>query len=337
MTSAPRTTLGYSGMYSEVARNSKTIDLALDEPDFFESVEEEAIEFIKSTPALSSLSLSFVYHDGKDFPNNIWQPGVLSSLATLPVFRKLQGQNLNAKFLQNLPEGSFPALKELATGYAGSTAVLPSLFPNLSVLKLELSEPINEGLGRLADLSCLTYLDLTFAEDSTFSGLDLIALAHGCPYLTTVNLPSTSVLVMEDPCPRGEDINDATIEVFARALPNLNTFCLGLEDRSALTHQAIISLARHCPELGYFHITANVSMPDLIEGLKKIGDVPLPSMAYMRFYLPEDVEHTYKDTSELAEQLVRRLAPGLCEFQINDGSKSDIELQDLVEGLIGVP
>ncbi|KAF4631893.1 hypothetical protein G7Y89_g6235 [Cudoniella acicularis] len=328
------------GLFWHILRSSpklKTIDLALDEPDFFESVEEEAIEFIKSTPALSSLSLSFVYHDGKDFPNNIWQPGVLSSLAALPVFRKLQGQNLSAKFLQNLPEGSFPALKELATGYAGSIAVLPSLFPHLSVLKLELSEPIDERLGRLADLSCLTYLDLTFAEDSTFLGPDLIALAHGCPHLTTVNLPSASVLMMEDPCPRGEDINDATIEAFARALPNLNTFCIGLEDRSTLTHQAIISLARHCPELGYFHITADVSMPDLIEGLKKIGDVPLQSMTYMRFYLPEDVKHTYEDTSELAEQLVRRLAPELCEFQINDGSESDIKLQDLVEGLIGVP
>ena len=328
------------GLFWHILRSSpklKTIDLALDEPDFFESVEEEAIEFIKSTPALSSLSLSFVYHDGKYFPNNVWQPGVLSSLATLPVFCKLQGQNLSANFLQDLPDGSFPALKELATGYVGSVAVLPSLFPNLSVLKLELSEPVNEGLDRLADLSCLTYLDLTFPEDSTFSGLELIALANGCPNLTTVNIPAASVLMMEDPCPCGEDINDATIEEFARALPNLITFSIGLEDRSALTHQAIISLARHCPDLGYFHITANVSMPDLIEGLKKIGDAPLQSMAYMCFYLPEDVEHTYENTSELAEQLVRRLAPGLCEFEINNGSQSDIELQGLVEGLIGVP
>lgn len=328
------------GIFWHVLRSSpklKTLDLALDEPDFFEDVEEEAIAFIKSTPALSSLSLSFVYHDGKDFPNNIWKPDVLSSLATLPAFHKLEGQNLSAKFLQNLPEGSFPALKELATGYAGALAILPSLFPNLSVLQLELSEPIIEGLGRLVDLSCLTYLDLTFAEDSTFSGLDLIALAHGCPCLTTVNLPSPSVLRMEDPCPRGQDINDATIEVFARALPNLNTFCIGLEDRSALTHQAIISLARHCPELGYFHITADVSIPRLIEGLIEIGDIPLQSMAYMRFYLPENIEHTYENTNELAEILFRRLAPGLCEFQINDGSESDIELQDLVEGLIGVP
>ncbi|KIM96632.1 hypothetical protein OIDMADRAFT_148413 [Oidiodendron maius Zn] len=328
------------GVFWHVLRSSptlKTLDLALDEPDFFEDVEEEAIAFIKSTPALSSLSLDFVYQDGRDFSNNVWKPNVLSSLAALPAFRKLQGRNLSAKFLQNLPEGSFPALKELATGYSGALAVLPSLSPNLSVIKLELSEPIIEGLGRLADLSCLTYLDLTFAEESTFSGLDLIALAHGCPYLTTVNLPSPSVLRMEDPCPSGQDINDATIEVFASALPNLNSFCIGLEDRSALTHQAIISLARHCPELGYFHITADVSMPRLIEGLMEIGDIPLPSMTYMRFYLPENIEHTYENTNELAELLVRRLAPELCEFQINDGSESDIELQDLVEGLIGVP
>jgi len=328
------------GLFWHVLRSSpnlKTIDLALDEPDNFESVEEEAIGFIKSTPALSSLSLSFVYHEGMDFPNNFWQPEVLRSLSTLPMLRKIQGQNLSAKDLKDLPKGSFSALKELATGYAGSIAVLPSLFPNLAVLKLELSEQISHGLDRLADLSCLTYLDLTFAEDSSFSGSELIALAHGCPHLTTVSLPSASVLKMEDPCPRGEDINDAMIEAFACALPNLETLCIGLEDRSTLSHQAILSLARHCPKLSYFYITANVSIPDLIEGLKQIGDVPLKSMAFMRIYLPEDVEHTYENTSELAEQLVYRLATGLCEFQISDGSDSDIEFQDLVENLIGVP
>jgi hypothetical protein len=137
--------------------------------------------------------------------------------------------------------------------------------------------------------------------------------------------------MMEDPCPRGEDINDATIEAFASALPNLDTFSIGLEDHSALTHQAIISLARHCPQLGYFHITADVCIPDLIEGLKKIGDAPLGSMTHMRFYLPEDVKHTYEDITGLAEQFVRKLAPGLCEFQIIDGSESDEQFWNLAD------
>lgn len=75
----------------------------------------------------------------------------------------------------------------------------------------------------------------------------------------------------------------------------------------------------------------------MIEGLIEIGDIPLQSMAFMRFYLPENIEYTYENTNELAEILFHKLAPGLCEFQINDGSESDIELQDLVEGLIGVP
>jgi hypothetical protein len=138
---------------------------------------------------------------------------------------------------------------------------------------------------------------------------------------------------MEDPCPRGNDFDDATIEAFASALPKLNAFTIGLEDRSALTNRAILSLARHCPELGRFHITADVCIPDLIEGLKKIGDAPLKSMTYMRFYLPEDVKHTYEDITGLAEQLARKLAPELCEFQIIDGSKSDEEFWQLADGL----
>ena len=326
-----------SGLFWHVLRCSpkvKIIDLALDEPENFEAIKEEAIKFIESAPALSSLSLTYFYHEGSEFPNQFWPPDVLRSLAELPVFRKLKGQNLSESLLQDLPEGSFPALKELATGYTGSVDMLPPLFPHLSVLKLELAKPVRGALAVLADLSSLTCLDLTFAEGSTVSGPELIALAYRCPRLTTLNLPSAAVLMMDDPCPRGEFINDTTIEEFARALPDLQTFSFGLEDRSTLTHQAIISLARHCPGLGYFHIAADVCMPDLIEGLMKIGEAPLPDMNFMCFYLPEDADHTYDNARELAEELVVRLAPGLFEFEINEGSESDIEMQDLAEVIL---
>jgi len=328
------------GLFWHILRSSpklKTIHLAMDELHSFETVQEEVVKFIKSTPALTSLTLTLNYRDHEEFPHNIWPPGVLSSLAELPVFSKLQGQILSANALQNLPEGSFPSLRELVTGYVGSIDVLPSLFPYLSVLRLELFNTIDGGLGRLADLSCLTNLDLTFFEGSSFSGPDLIELAHGCPHLTTVTLPSTSVLMMDDPCPWGKDIDDTTVEKFARALPKLSTFSFGLENRSALTHQAIISLARHCPELGYFHITADVSIPDLLKDLMKLVDAPLRSMHFMRFYLPENVGHTYENIKELADQLAYVLAPDLCEFQISDGSDSDIEFQDLVEGCLSPP
>jgi len=330
------------GLFWHVLRSSpvlKVIDLALDEPECFESVEAEAMEFIRTTPKLSSLSISslyFVWHGGVDYPNNVWRPGILSLLAALPRFRKLQGQNLIAKSLQNLHEGSFPALKELETNYTGSISILPSLFPQLSVLNLTLLNPNNEGLGRLACLSYLTHLSLKFAEGSTFSGSDLIALAHGCPHLTSVNIPSPYALMFEDPCLRGEDINDITIEAFARALPNLKALSIGLEDRSALTHHAVFSLARYCPNLYKLHITADISMPELIDGLKSIRYVPLQSMMFMHFCLPEQVEHKYEDASSLAEQLVHRLAPTLKEFTIGNGSESDIELQELVHGLMGV-
>lgn len=330
-----------AGLFWHVRERSpklKILDLTMEEPEFFESVQDEAIKFIKSTPVLSSLSLVFRYREERGFLFNVWQPGVLNALATLPAFHKLIGQNLSANFLQDLPEGSFPALETIATGYAGSLSAIPSAFPHLTSLKLELSEPINEGLGSFAKLSNLTSLDLTFAEDeeSSFSAADLLAIANGCPLLTTVNLPSAAVLKCEDPCPRGEGINDATIEEFARALPNLTNLCIGLEDRTALSHQAIISLARHCPELGYFHITADVSMPDLIEGLTEIGEVPLPDMHFMRVYVSEDRQHTYENAAELAGRLLG-LAPGLCEFEIFDGSESDKTLEGLVEKLIGVP
>ena len=139
---------------------------------------------------------------------------------------------------------------------------------------------------------------------------------------------------MGEPCPRGESIDDTTIDTFARALPKLETFTFGLDNRSALTYKAVVSLARHCPDLNYFHITADICIPDLIQGLeeaaKELGAAPLPHVSFMTFYHAEDVQHQYKDFHALASRLAP-LAPGLCEFSITDGSEDDDEFQSQVD------
>jgi hypothetical protein len=138
---------------------------------------------------------------------------------------------------------------------------------------------------------------------------------------------------MKGPCPRGESIDDITIDIFARALPEIQIFTFGLENRSALTHQAVISLARHCPKLHYFHITANISIPGLIQGLeeveKEIEAVPLPSVEYMSYYHDKNIPHIYGNINiySLACQLAR-LAPQLYMFEIKDGSEDDKEFRD---------
>jgi hypothetical protein len=135
---------------------------------------------------------------------------------------------------------------------------------------------------------------------------------------------------MREPCPRGESIDDTTIDIFARALPEIQIFTFGLENRSALTHRAVISVARHCPELHFFHITANISIPDLIQGLeeveKEIDAAPLPSVEFMGYYHDKNIPHIYGNIPSLADQLAR-LAPQLHEFVIWEGSKDDKEFR----------
>ena len=135
---------------------------------------------------------------------------------------------------------------------------------------------------------------------------------------------------MREPCPRGESIDDTTIDIFARALPDIEIFTFGLENRSALTHRAVISLARHCPKLCYFYITANISIPGLIQGLeevrKEIEAAPLPSIIFMGYYHDKNIQHIYENTRSLAYQLAR-LAPQLCELEIKDGSGDDEKFQ----------
>ena len=135
---------------------------------------------------------------------------------------------------------------------------------------------------------------------------------------------------MREPCPRSESIDDTTIDKFTRALPEIQIFTFGLENRSALTHRAIISLARHCPELHFFHITANISIPDLIQGLeeveKEIEAAPLPSVEFMGYHYDKNIPHMYGNIPSLADQLAR-LAPQLYMFDITDGSEDDKEFQ----------
>jgi hypothetical protein len=205
-------------------------------------------------------------------------------------------------------------------------------FPFQLLRLLQLLQLLNPLLNRM-----LTYSrDLTFAMGGSISGLDLLTLASGCPNLETVNLPASSELMACEPCPRGECIDDITIDKFARALSKIETFSFGLENCSILTHQAVISLARHCPELSNFNITANISIPDLIQGLeqvsKEISAAPLPSVTFIKLYLAEDIPHTYDNIASLADRFVR-LAPEFCELVIRDGSEDDDEFQLQVESL----
>ena len=132
----------------ESSPNLKALHLVLNELYSFEGI-EGAIWFINFSLILSSLSV--------DLSFNIWPLALLKSLAALPKLRKLQGKYLSAQLLKDLSEG-FPVLEELYTRYAGSLDIIPLLFPCLSVLTLELSQPIHKGLGSLAGLSLLTSL-----------------------------------------------------------------------------------------------------------------------------------------------------------------------------------
>ena len=164
----------------------------------------------------------------------------------------------------------------------------------------------------------------------------MLALAHRCPKLRTFRLPGSSEITRK-PCPRGESIDDTTIDIFARALPEIQTFTFGLENHSALTHRAVISLARHCPELHYFYITANISIPDLIQGLeeveKEIEAAPLPSVESMGYYHDENIQHIYGNIPLLANQLAR-LAPQLFMFEITYGSEDDDQFRYQVRSVV---
>lgn len=322
--------------------NLKSIDLALHVPYDWDDVEEEAVRFIESTPTLSSLRLSRKeeqYTSDDQTLYESWPPAVLKSLAALPALRELQGYSFsfNQEDLELVLPDAFLALENLETiCIFGDLDFLPAVFPNLSVLDLKISQQVR-GVGTLAGFSRLTSLTVLLPENFVISADDLLALGSGCPHLTTLNLPAVVILKMEEPCPIGEDIDDDTICELSKKLPYLDTLCLGFENRATLTHNSIIHLAVNCPNLGYFHITADVNMSLLIEGLKVLAleaERPLlQAFNFMRLYLPEDSNYKYSNVKQLAKDLLK-LAPEIEEFDIYDGSKSDDKLQGKLRELI---
>lgn len=132
--------------------NLKSLHLLFHKPYSVRGMVQD-IWFIKFMPVLASISV--------DDTSNIWPLHTLQSLAALPALRKLEWLSLSEKLLRDLPNG-FPLLKELATKYTGSIDVISSLFPNLSTLTLQLSQPNLVRLDSLAALASLASLYYAF-------------------------------------------------------------------------------------------------------------------------------------------------------------------------------
>lgn len=259
--------------------------------------EEKAITFIKSTSTLTHLS----FHVGNGH-RGLSSLDAINSLAALPALRSLKGMEFTADFLQDLPDNSFLAMSELVGGYIGSLAKLPSLFPHLSDLRLRLSDRVDGQLGAIGALSNLTRLEFDFAESSTIQAAELVAIARGCPQLKTVLLLPAGSIPLESPCLRGIGIDDTIIEQLARALPNLRSLDLLVAGLPALTYQAVIFLAHHCPSLSHILITADLLMSDLIEGFMEVGDTPLPNLEVLGLVLHQEIDiHGYKTAGELCD------------------------------------
>lgn len=332
----PPNTQKQAGLFWHVLNNSprmKTVDLSIFQPHKWNLMQEAAIKLITSTPALTKFRLKPWAH-GSFQPaesEKFWPLDVLSSLTTLSDFTTLKGGKLSEKLLSQISSPLFSKLQVLETGYTGALSPLPSLFPHLEELRLEFQDVISGGLSPIASLSSLTKLTLEFSllGESTVLGSDLLAIARGCPNLAVFRIPASSTLMNDEPCPQGSDISDETIEDLSRLLPGLKTFCLGIDDRSALTHKSVLSLAQNCRELAYLYITADVNLEAMVHGLEPTGETPLQNLKFMRLF--NITEFEFEGGEDLAQRFAR-MAPQLLEFSIDPGEGAgDIEFRECIE------
>lgn len=178
---------------------------------------------------------------------------------------------------------------------------------------------------------------IEYVKGSSISGTDLLALARGCPELKYLYL-SARLWNLKGLHPRGESIDDTTMELFASALPKLEDLGFGIENCSILTYKAVVSLIRHCRELNSLIIAVDVCIPDLIQGLEKLaeefGDPLFPNFMFAYFTFDENIQHNYADVSSLASRLMR-IAPRIREFGCTNGTEDDDEFANEVEEIAG--
>ena len=230
----------------------------------------------------------------------------------------------------------FPNVEMLNIGISdiGLELLVPHI-QHITELKLKLFGPSTDALRIAASMPGLTSLCLDFPLGSVIQARDLAFLAERCSNLVKLHIPSVESYT-DRTYPVGEGMFDATIDYIARRLPKLEELLLKVQN-TTLTEVALASLAIHCSHLRTIHISADVT----IENLVRNGRPNLfPSLDILRILLPESNgtnRPSYKDMKGLARNFAT-MAPNLYTFEFRNADplvdNGDFEFENVVCGML---
>ena len=216
------------------------------------------------------------------------------------------------KFVQNIPLGLFPRLKNLtiSAGENFVESMLPT-FDHIQRLKLTLLGSGVSAIGSFANFVHLHTIVLQFEKSrpGIIHGSHIASLARACPMLEKLLIPSE--LVHKNPT--SIHLTDEIMNQVARNLPKLRCLALYFNNQT-LTEESLISLSEHCKELVQCQVAAAINFRELV-GRTQVGAFPeLQHLSgHSSFWLGEP----WMDRKNMTASLIERM-PKLDEFYIEE-------------------
>lgn len=157
-------------------------------------------------------------------------------------------------------------------------------------------------------------------SSGTIKSESLLQMAQHCPRLISFSIHRTCSL-------NGDTITDSTIEIFVRALPNLEKFCL-CPTNSKMTQEAVLHFGRRCKNLQELKLSATVDFVELaVGGLKKL----FPKLRTFALELPPfnlmfETQALLLDKEAVATaDTIARMMPNCVDFSIqHDGQHEHV-------------
>jgi hypothetical protein len=284
------------------------------------------VRFLVSCGSLESLQLEGGFDE-------LWARDAFHAAAQYAGLELLGAPMIQEEWIKDLKTG-FPALSTLYTSTSiRGLDMLHQLVPNLTTLRTKSQSPCTT-ISAIASFTKLQELRLSFDEDSSFDGEELLVLATECPNLREL------IFAEESEHPKVAGLDDSMMDRIARHLPSIKSLTLNVDTTKPLTMHSIRTLSSRCPKLEKLSLSSITidwdelaSRPDDDVMSTKIWSIDIflhddqPLLPYNEGY---DEEQT--DSNRIAElaSSFSSWFPKLAYFNLVGGGEGEVQFDDRV-------
>ncbi|OAG02696.1 uncharacterized protein CC84DRAFT_1166525 [Paraphaeosphaeria sporulosa] len=271
----------------------------------------------------------------------VWSQEDFEPICQMTALRQLCIPCIEASWLDGTGAG-WSELDQLRTTLSSEAlGRLTELAPGLGIVELKLemrgSPSPSDAFINLSQLTELRSLEVHLMRTDASRGpciiaQDLVNLARNCPALFKFHISS------ERGHPAVHGLNDSLFGDLTSTLPEVSDFCLDIDDASALTFKAVVSLGQHCQKLWQAKLSCNVDWmydleAELSSGVQFTFSELNLVMCGERFPLERWTDANRERLSRFAEKFAS-LAPECSSIEILGGNDADDYVKNVLDECI---